>query len=399
MNHHTRQMLFLFSDTGGGHRSSAEAVAEAIQDRYGERAQIEMVDVLADYAPWPFSQASDIYPYMVRLRGLPWALGYRLSDGPRRVRLFVKSCWPLAHMALLHLFNNHSADVIVSFHPAYNHAITRAMAETRIKTNLLTMVTDLATAHSFWMAPGIPYCLVPTEAVRQRALDCGLPAERIQVTGLPVSPRFVRTAQRDALEVRRRLGLKPDLPMVLLVSGAEGMGPVHRLCRSVIDSGVRAQLVIITGRNERLRTRLSAETWPLPVRIEGFVQNMHEWMRAANLLVTKAGPSTVSEALVMGLPMVLSGALPGQERPTVDYVVRAGAGVWAPTATQVARAISNLLAPGTSELARMATRARAIARPNAAWRAADIIWIAAGGELTVRSGTIRWPASAPALHQ
>jgi 1,2-diacylglycerol 3-beta-galactosyltransferase len=399
MNRHARHMLFLFSDTGGGHRSSAEAVAEAVQDRYGASAQIEMVDVLADYAPWPFSHAGTVYPYMVRLRGLPWAVGYRLSDGPRRVRLFVRSCWPLAHMTLLHLFSNHSADVIVSFHPAYNHAITRAMAETRTKTNLLTMVTDLATAHSFWIAPEIPYCLVPTEAVRQRALDCGLPAERIQVTGLPVSPRFVRTAREDAVEVRRRLGLEPDLPTVLLVSGAEGMGPVHRLCRVVIDSGVQAQMVIITGRNERLRSRLSAEVWPLPVRVEGFVRNMHEWMRAADLLVTKAGPSTVSEALVMGLPMVLSGALPGQERPTVDYVVRAGAGVWAPTAAQVTRAICRLLAADNMELAQMSARARAIARPNAAWRAADIIWKAAGGELPIRPGATRLPVSAPVLHQ
>jgi 1,2-diacylglycerol 3-beta-galactosyltransferase len=399
MDHQNRRLLFLFSDTGGGHRSSAEAVAEAVRDRYGERAQIEMVDVLANYAPWPFSHAGTIYPHMVRLRGVPWAVGYRLFDGPRRVRLFVRSCWPLAHMTLLQLFNDHSADVIVSFHPAYNHAILRAMAQTKIKANLITMVTDLATAHSFWIAPEVPCCLVPTEAVRRRALDCGLPAERILITGLPVSPRFVRTAQEDPLKVRRRLGLEPDLPMVLLVSGAEGMGPVHRLCRAVVDSGVQAQLVIIAGRNERLRARLCAEAWPLPVRVEGFVQNMHDWMRAASLLVTKAGPSTVSEALVMGLPMVLSGALPGQERPTVDYVVRAGAGVWAPTAAQITRVICALLAPGTTELAQMAVRARAMARPNAARRAADVIWAAAGGRLPTRPGAKRLPVPAPALRQ
>ena len=156
---------------------------------------------------------------------------------------------------------------------------------------------------------------------------------------------------------------------------------MHRLCRAVASSGVQAQLVVIAGRNGRLRARLASQTWPLPVRVEGFVRNMHEWMRATDLLVTKAGPSTISEALVMGLPMVLSGALPGQERPNVDYVVRAGAGVWAPTPGRAASAVRELLAPGSVQLAQMAARGRALARPDAAKRVAEILWAVAGGEL------------------
>ncbi len=197
-----------------------------------------------------------------------------------------------------------------------------------------------------------------------------------------MSPCFVVAAREDSFAVRRRLGLEPDLPVVLLMGGAEGMGPLHRLCRAVADSGVQAQLIVVTGRNERLRARLAAETWPLPVRVEGFVRNMHEWMRAADLLVTKAGPSTVSEALVMGLPMVLSGALPGQERPNVDYVVQAGAGVWAPAPGRVATMVRELLPPANPRLAQMAARARALAQPNAARRVAEIVWAAAGGELS-----------------
>jgi 1,2-diacylglycerol 3-beta-galactosyltransferase len=154
------------------------------------------------------------------------------------------------------------------------------------------------------------------------------------------------------------------------------MGALHRLCKRVSDSGILAQLVAIVGRNERLQTKLATETWSLPVRVEGFVHNMHEWMRAADVLVTKAGPSTVSEALVMGLPIVLSGALPGQERPTVDYIVQGGAGVWAPTPGRVAAAIQELLTPGNERLAQMSARARALARPDAAHRVAKIVWAA-----------------------
>ena len=382
MAQRARRLLLLFSDTGGGHRSTACAVAQTLQDLYGEQARVELVDALADYAPWPFNRLDDLYPYMVRLRGWPWAAGYRLSDGPHRVEVLTRGCWPWVRPALLRLLHDHPADVIVSCHPLLNHLTLRTLIQTRARTTLITLVTDLATAHAFWFVPEIPRCLVPTGGSRQRALARGLPAERILVTGLPVSPRFVMAAQEDPRAVRRRLGLEPDQPVVLLISGAEGMGPLRRLCQGVADSGVRAQLVAVAGRNERLRARLAAEAWPLPARVEGFVHNMHEWMRAADLLVTKAGPSTISEALVVGLPMVLSGALPGQEQPNVDYVVQAGAGVWAPTPDQVVSAVRELLTPGTGtlRLAQMAASARALARPDAARRVAEVVWAVANGE-------------------
>jgi len=375
LNQDSKRLLFLFSDTGGGHRSAASAVAQALRDLHGERVQIELVDALADYAPWPFNRLGKIYPHLVRLGGLGWAAGYRLSDGVRRIRLLASGCWPLARAGLLRLLRDHPADLILCCHPILNHLLLRSLAGTR--TPLVTLITDLNTAHAFWIAPGVARCLAPTARVRRCALTYKLPAERVIVTGLPVSAAFVAAAQKDQLTMRRRLGLRPDLPVALLVNGAEGMGALYRVSRAIASGGVQAQLVVIAGRNERMRDRLRSDAWPLPVRVEGFVRNMHEWMRAADLLVTKAGPSTVSEALVMGLPIVLSGALPGQERPSVDYVVRAGAGVWAPTPRRTAAAVRELLSPGNPRLTQMAACARSLAQPAAARRAAKIIWAAA----------------------
>jgi 1,2-diacylglycerol 3-beta-galactosyltransferase len=378
-----RRLLILFCHTGGGHRSAARAVAEALQELHDEMAHIELLDALSDGMPPPLDRLGSAYPAMVRLKGWPWAAGYHLLDGPRRVALIKRGWWSLARAAVFRLLRDHPADVILCCHPVFNDPLLRALSQTdaRASTSLVTLVTDLIAAHALWFVPGVTRCLVPTTGTLQRALACGMPAERVQVTGLPVSPRFVAAAQEDRLAVRQRLGLEPGLPVVLLVSGAEGMGPLRRLCRAVAGCGVRAQLIAIAGRNERLRARLAAEAWPLPVRVEGFVDNMHEWMRAADLLVSKAGPSTISEALVMGLPLVLSGALPGQERPNVDHVVRAGAGMWAPTPRRVTAAVRELLAPDNPRLGRMAARARALAQPDAARRVAEVVWDLADEEL------------------
>jgi len=377
LNRRARRLLFLFSDTGGGHRSAASAVAQALRDLYGEQAQIEMVDGLADHAPWPLRDLPRLYPQMVKLKGWPWAAGWHISDRQQPVATVMRGWWLAVHTAARRLLRDHPADAIICCHPLLSYPILRLLNESGAAIPLITLVTDLIAAHAFWFVPGVTRCLVPSEGARQRALACGLPAERVLVTGLPVSLAFVAAAKEDPLAVRHRLGLEPDLPVVLVMNGAEGMGSLHRLCRAIADSGAKAQLAVVAGRNERLRARLSAETWPLPVRLEGFVRNVHEWMRAADLLVTKSGPGTVSEALVMGLPMVLSGALPGQERPNVDYVVQAGAGVWAPTPGQAAAAVRELLAPGDRRLAQMSACARALAQPGAARRVAEIVWATA----------------------
>jgi 1,2-diacylglycerol 3-beta-galactosyltransferase len=376
-----RRLLFVFSDTGGGHRSTACAVAQTLREHYGARAKIELVDALAEYAPWPLNHPSSVYPHMLRLKGLVWAAGFFLSDGPRRVKLPAAVWRLLTGLAMRRLLRDHPADLVISCHAAFNHLLIQLLPTTGVETRLVTLVTDLTAAHAFWFAPGVARCFVPTESTRHRAVIRGVPPERVQATGLPVRACFAEAAREDKRAVQQRLGLESNLPVLLLASGAEGMGPLRRVCRAITSDGVRAQLVVVAGRNDRLREQLAKEDWALPVRVEGFVDNMHEWMRAADLLVTKAGPTTISEASIMGLPMVLSGALPGHERPNVDYVVQAGAGVWAPTPRQVVRAVRELLPPASPALARMAARARSLAQPEAAQRVAQALWTVANGEL------------------
>lgn len=371
----TRRVLILFSDTGGGHRSSAHAVSQALTDAYDERVDVMLVDPLVDYAPWPLNRLPQIYPYMVRMRGWIWALGYRLFDDARRARICLALFWPWVRPALRRLFSEHPADVVLSCHPLFNHLPRKALTDTGVP--LITLVTDLASAHAFWCDPGVDRCLVATAAGRRQALANGVPAGRIVQTGLPVERRFISIVDESPQDVRRRLGVDPDRPLALLVGGSEGMGPVYRLSRRLAVRQTPLQMVVIAGRNCQLYERLAAERWPLPVSVQGFVDNMHEWMRAADLLVTKAGPSTICEALTLGLPMVFCGALPGQERPNVDYVVETGAGVWAPTPGRVVAEVSDLLTSDQARLRAMAERAQALGRLDAARRVAQVVWEAA----------------------
>lgn len=381
VNRLTGRVLFLFLNTGGGHRSTAYAVAEAIRDLYGDHVHTDLVDVTTEYFPWPASRLDALYNRLVRLNAWPWAVVYHLTSGVRRIALLNHAWHLLTGTSILNVLDDHPADVIVCCHPLLKAPIARALTTEGLETQLITLVTDLVSGHASWFVPGGDRYLVATEQARECALACGVPMESVEVTGLPVRPCFVSAAERNPVSARRNLELDPTIPVVLLVSGADGVGPLVELVTALVNSGVKAQLAVITGSNKKLYERLESHTWSLPLRTERFVTDLHQWMRAADLLVTKAGPSTLSEALVMGLPMILSGALPGQERPNVDYIVDSGAGVWAPTPMQTAEIVRELLDSDGQSLARMRRSAQALAQPDAARRAAQSIWNSTRGTL------------------
>ncbi len=361
-------ILFLFSDTGGGHRSATEAIIEALRLEYDEQVTTQMVDIFLDIAPRPLNYLPKWYPYMVRMPEL-WGFSYRISNGSRRARLIVDSAYPYIRRSLHKVIRENPADMIVSLHPLANDPFLHALGKHR--PPFITVVTDLVTTHALWYEKGLDLCLVPTEAASQRALLAGLKNEQVKVIGLPVADRFCQPSG-DKNALRQQLGWPQDRLVVLLVGGGEGMGPIEKTAEAIADANLSITLVIIAGRNVDLRQRLEARQWPMKTLIYGFVHEMPEFMQAADILVTKAGPSTITEALNAGLPIILYSRLPGQEDGNVDYVISEGVGVWAPKTSYIVSALQAWIShPKQLELA--AEACCQAARPEAAREIARIL--------------------------
>lgn len=361
-------ILFLFSDTGGGHRSATEAIIEALQLEYDEQVTTQMVDIFLDIAPRPLNYLPKWYPYMVRLPEL-WGFSYRISNGSRRARLIVESAYPYVRRSLHKVIKQNPADMIVSLHPLANDPFLHALGKHR--PPFITVVTDLVTTHALWYEKGLDLCLVPTEAAYQRALLAGLKTEQVKVIGLPVADRFCQPIG-DKNALRQQLGWPQDHLVVLLVGGGEGMGPIEKTAEAIAEANLPITLVIIAGRNVDLKQRLEARQWPMKTLIYGFVHEMPEFMQAADILVTKAGPSTITEALNAGLPIILYSRLPGQEDGNVDYVISEGVGVWAPKTSYIVSALQAWIThPKQLELA--AEACCQAARPEAAREIARVL--------------------------
>jgi 1,2-diacylglycerol 3-beta-galactosyltransferase len=361
-------VLFLFSDTGGGHRSAAEAIIEGLRLEIGDRVKTRMVDIFKDYAPAPLNLMPELYPKIVRVPQA-WGLGYRLSNGPSQVRFLTASAWPYVRSAVRKLIAQNPSDLIVSVHPLATASVLRALGPDH--PPFVTVVTDLVSTHAFWYNRNTDLCIVPTEAARQRALLFGLMDEQVRVIGLPVAERFCQPVG-DRYALRSRLGWPQDRPLVLLVGGGEGMGPLERTALTIASSCPTAALVVITGRNETLRERLKSYRYPIPTFIYGFVHQMPDFMRAADILVTKAGPGTITEALNAELPMILYSRLPGQEDGNVGYIEAEGAGVWAPQPEMMVAVIQNWI-KHPKEREKVVAACQRLARPRAARQIACIL--------------------------
>lgn len=371
-----KRVLFLFSDTGGGHRSAAEAIREALTAAHGAAVQVEMVDVFKDYLPPPFNRSADWYAEVARKRPWEWGLSYTLTNGPRRWAAFNALTWPWVRAGVQRCLAEHPADVIVAVHPVLTKVI-HALPPSR--PPFLTVVTDLVTGHITWFEPTVDACLVPSEGARQLARRHGLAEEKLQVIGLPVAARFSHPPA-DKAALKQRLGWGTTQPTVLVVGGGDGIGPLYAITHAVAGAGLRCEVAVVCGRNEELRARLLAERWPMPVHVYGFVREMPDFMGAADVLASKAGPGTICEALIAGLPLVLYSRLPGQEQGNVDYVVGEGAGVWAPTPEAVVVALRQWIGPDAdpAALKQVSARARRLGRPEAARDIARVIWEWAG---------------------
>ena len=154
--------------------------------------------------------------------------------------------------------------------------------------------------------------------------------------------------------------------------GGEGMGPLGTVSKEINRAKLDVGLVVITGRNRKLKEELEAMDWNIPTHIYGFVTNMPDLMRAADILVTKAGPGTISEALIANLPIILYHRIPGQEEGNVSYVIDEGAGIWAPDIEDIINTLEDWL--NNPEKRMLAVEnAKRLARPDASRQIARTI--------------------------
>jgi 1,2-diacylglycerol 3-beta-galactosyltransferase len=360
------RVAILTANIGGGHRSVARSLAEAFEGI----AQVLPLYLIDDYAPFPWNQMAVTYAPWVNYAPWLWRLAYRFGSSRQRVEMAELATYPFVRRQITPPLVTTWPDLVISVHPLQVNLPLRVLRSAGNRAPFITVVTDPVTPPVAWFCDDVDLCVVATEPAREAALANGMDRSKVRVIGLPIRRAFAEIRGTPRPEARARLGLRPDLPLVLMTGGGAGIGKLLPSAKSISGQLAadqrRVQMAIIAGNNDALRHRLSAEPWPIPVTVLGFVDDMPAWLAATDLLITKAGPTTLAEAACAGVPVLITGFIPGQENGNVTWVQEHNAGVFAPNIAEAARLVSEWLEPGSPHLADMAARARAISQPDAA---------------------------------
>jgi len=291
-----------------------------------------------------------------------WSTLWHLGESPLVRKGVELGFAPLTQSTLLGLLKRHHPQVVISVHQLSNHVPVRVFKGAGWDGTFVTVVTDLITLHPMWFNPDVDICIVPTEEARDKAIEMGVPLSKIKLLGFPISLRF--SPDGDKGGIRRELGLREDVTTLLLVGGGEGMGRILEVAEAINEARLPVQLLAVAGRNKGLRRKLEALEWKLPHRIYGFVDEMHQLMKASDVILTKAGPSTICEAMAVGLPIILFDYVPGQEEGNVRFVEEHGLGTFAPRPEDAVSRLRHWL-ENQDELERIRRHAQKLANPQA----------------------------------
>ena len=307
---------------------------------------------------------ASLYSPVIRRSRPAWGAVYHASNTKPTFAAIRAVFGPGVRRVVTELIRENDPDVVLSVHPLLNHISHQAIQRCGRPRGLMTVITDLVDFHRGWTFSHADLVVAPTEEARRVALRRRVPAERVKLLGLPVDLRFRPPAPGEKHALRRRFGLEESRFTVLIVGGAAGVGGLLNQVRALSEEAHQWQVIAVSGKNEKLRRRLAEEDFATPTLVLGFVENMPELMRACDVVVTKAGPGAIAEALATGIPVIITSYLPGQESPNVDFVVEAGFGVYAPHANEIFDEI-RVLAEGGPTWQKMSQRARELSRPYA----------------------------------
>jgi len=320
--------VLVFSATfGNGHLRAAEAVIEGIRIKEPS-AKIIHLD-FGDFLSKRFNAAvKNIYSEMIKHIPKLWGKLYyktaKVQPQSRSQRFLNLNQFGRGDfLKYIHVFE---PDFIVCTYPTVSSILAQLRFEQILHVPLITVITDY-TVHSHWVHPGVDQYIVACSEVKESLEFWGIKAQRIDVTGIPVSPKFEGDVDRG--RIISRLGFNPDLPIFLLMGGSYGiLKSAKRICEKLADSLVPVQSIIVCGKNERLYHSLEAVITQArnPMVRLAYVHNIEELMSVSDLIITKAGGLTVSEALTKHLPLVIFKPIPGQEEENAQFVQRIGAG-------------------------------------------------------------------------
>ncbi|MDQ6788748.1 MAG: glycosyltransferase [Acidobacteriota bacterium] len=342
------KILIISSDTGGGHRSAAQALVEGVQKFWKAESVAVRVIKAVEESHHITGKLVNVYNWILRnrqhwMKYVYWTMN---RFRPETRNFILNRCIGFC----TEQFEKWCPHIVVSVHPLTQHIFARILKELNLAEQipLVTVVTD--PCYGFWKGwacNDVSLYLVANEDAQRQLIDYGIAPEKIKISGMPINPKFHEVDEIDAQKARQAFGLDAEKFTVFVNAGWIGGGNIPQIFRELVRGELDVQAIFLAGKNEdlRLEAEALAKTAKFPVKVIGYSDDIEKLMQSANVMISKLGGLTTFEALACRLPIIADATTPPmpQEAGTVNLIAKRGAGILLKRASDIVPTIQSLL--------------------------------------------------------
>ncbi|OGW75187.1 MAG: hypothetical protein A2Z72_03890 [Omnitrophica bacterium RBG_13_46_9] len=365
-----KRILLMYISKNSGHHHASLAIESALRELSDD---VEVLNVNSFLYTNPILEKIINKTYMSVIKRTPEVWGY-LYDNPKVVRRTQKlreSIHKYNSSKMRNLLESYKPDAVACTQ-AFPCGIVSDYKKTSCSDLVLAgVLTDYA-PHAYWFFDNVDIYFVPSEETRQRFVSYGISQDRVKLTGIPIDPRFKKIIDRK--KVLDSMNFSPAMPIILLMGGSQGLGPIKEIVKVLDNSPTAFQIIVVAGINKRLYNGLSklAPRLKKKTAVVGYTENVDELMSISSLIITKPGGITVSEALVKGLPILIVKPIPGHEQMNTDHLVKHNLAIKANNLSDLEIFVSELLS-NPKALENMRERIKSFSKPQSAFDIAETI--------------------------
>lgn len=365
-----KKILLMYITLNSGHHRASSAIENALKEL---SPGIQTLNINAFAYTNPILEKIINRTYMSVIQNKPEVWEY-LYDNPK----VLKSLQGMRDA--IHRFNSKKLKMLLEDFQPDAVVCTQAFPcgmiadykrNSNLKLPLIGVLTDHA-PHSYWIFQDVDYYITPSEASREKFVKNGISPSKIKAFGIPIDPKFGE--RHDKRDICNRLGCDPERPIVLIMGGSQGLGPVENIVNILEKIEIDFQLIVVCGINARLEKilRKRAKKYAKKFIAFGHIENVDEFMEVSSVVITKPGGLTTAEALSKDLPMIIVHPIPGQELKNTEFLLIQGVALRAEDCEDIAALVQELLV-NDNKLVEMRTRAAELKKPSAAMDIAELI--------------------------
>lgn len=324
-----KKILILTGSVGRGHTTAARAVAEAFEYLHGYDYSVEIVDIMEMLNSTLNAVSKTYYESSVKYAPGAFKFFYESTNNNsgQMMKLINQVNYPFVLTKVKKFFEEEKPDVVISTFPSWNYLASEIWKKYRRDAKFISIITDSIAVHNSWLIADTDYHIVANKDTADVIREYGIPEEKIKILGFPVCLNFMETFEKKERDsVITELGMNPKNFTVLFLPSTQSQRKMVKIIEGLKELK-NLNIIVVTGKEHGAKTRVEKKALSQNMKIFGWTERMSDFIRSADLVITKAGGAIVMESIAAGKPMIITSIIPGQEQGNAELIKRYQLGI------------------------------------------------------------------------